>query len=74
MTLGIDKSKTDDHSTTTISDGDDRMDDPSESTKSVAVFSADRTVIDCHVDIGASMNWPGIQAIARQRFSAVDGS
>ena len=59
-TLGIDKSKTDDHSTTTTRTVTTEWVIPA-GTKSVAVFSADRTVIDCHVDIGASMNWPGIR-------------
>ena len=59
-TLGIDKSKTDDHSTTTTRTVTTEWAIPA-NTKSVAVFSADRTVIDCHVDIGASMNWPGIR-------------
>ena len=60
VTLGIDKSKTDDHSVTTSRTVTTEWAIPA-NTKSVAVFSADRTVIDCHVDIGASMNWPGIK-------------
>ena len=59
-TLGINKSKTSDHSTTTTRTVTTEWEIIGR-TKSVAVFSADRTVIDCHVDIGASMNWPGIK-------------
>ena len=58
-TLGIDKSKTSDHSTTTSRTvTTEWVVEPK--AKSVAVFSVDRTVIDCDVSIGADLNWPGL--------------
>ena len=59
-TLGIDKSKTSDHSTTTSRTVTTEWVVTPKS-KSVAVFSSDRTVIDCDVSIGADLNWPGLE-------------
>ena len=72
VTLGIDKSKTDDHSVTMSRTVTTAWAIPA-GTKSVAVFSADRTVIDCHVDIGASMNWPGIKLSLGNGFQPLTG-
>ena len=71
-TLGIDKSKTEDHSVTVSRTVTTEWAIPA-GTKSVAVFSADRTVIDCHVDIGASMNWPGLRLTLGNGFEPLTG-
>ena len=71
-TLGIDKSKTEDHSTTTTRTvTTDWAVEPA--SKSVAVFTADRTVIDCHVEIGADLNWPGLTIRLGRGFQPLTG-
>ena len=71
-TLGIDKSKTSDHSTTTSRTVTTEWVVTPKS-KSVAVFSSDRTVIDCDVSIGADLNWPGLTIRLGRGFQPLTG-
>ena len=71
-TLGIEKSKTEDHSTTTTRTVTTEWEILA-NTKSIAVFSSDRTVIDCDVAIGASLNWPGLKLSLGNGFQPLTG-